>query len=197
MELTGLILAGGLATRMDGEKPLRVLNGKTLLQHAIDLMRPLVSEVIVCSGTREFGLPSEIKQAADDPQLAGKGPLAGILAGVKAASFESALLLPCDLPFLGQGVLGQIALALESSDCAYVMYEGFPQPLIAGVRCQAAIAPLEQALAQGNFRVSPIWKSLNGKQLSMQLGDGVLESELEFLNINTLDDLNSAAEEPL
>ncbi|MCF6227930.1 MAG: molybdenum cofactor guanylyltransferase [Planctomycetes bacterium] len=193
MELTGLILAGGLATRMDGEKPLRVLSGKTLLQHAIDLMRPLVSEVIVCSGAREFGLPSEIKQVADDLQLAGKGPLAGILAGVKAASFENALLLPCDLPFLGQGVLGHIAQALKTSECAYVMYENFPQPLIAGVRCQVAIAPIEQALARGNFRVSPIWKGLDGKQLLLQVGDGVLKSEQEFLNINTFEDLNSAA----
>ncbi|MEE9311717.1 MAG: hypothetical protein V3V10_04820, partial [Planctomycetota bacterium] len=72
-------------------------------------------------------------------------------------------------------------------------YENFPQPLIAGVRCQAAIAPIEKALAQEIFRVSPIWKGLNGKQLSMQLGDGVLKSEQEFLNINTFEDLNSAA----
>lgn len=179
---------------MDGEKPLRVLGGKTLLQHAIDLMHPLVDEVIVCSGKRNFDLPDGISHASDAPEFAGKGPLAGVLAGLLAARFESALLLPCDCPFLGVQVLRHIKIALETNSCAYITLDGFPQPLVAGVHCKAARSPIRLALQAGSFRVSPIWKSLSGKELPLKVGDGVMQSEREFVNINTLDDLDSAAQ---
>ncbi|MHC4840673.1 MAG: molybdenum cofactor guanylyltransferase [Planctomycetota bacterium] len=195
MDFTGLVLAGGLATRMDGEKPLRFLHGKTLLQHSIDLMRPFVHEVIVCSGSREFDLPANIRQVKDAPEWATKGPLAGILAGLEAATCRHVILLPCDIPLLGQAIMKHLRGAVESSGCAFVSHQGYAQPLIAGMKTADALPVVRKSLQTGQFRVVPIWKQLKGVELALDVGDGILQSEREFLNINTLEDLDESARE--
>ena len=44
----GVVLAGGLARRMGGgDKPLRVLGGKPMLDHALGRLAPQVAAVIV------------------------------------------------------------------------------------------------------------------------------------------------------
>src|SRR5436190_7808156 len=83
MNVVGLLLAGGLSRRMGGgDKALRLLGGKTLLDHVIERLRPQVAALVLNANGdparfARFGLPV----VADSvPDFA--GPLAGILAGL-------------------------------------------------------------------------------------------------------------------
>jgi molybdopterin-guanine dinucleotide biosynthesis protein A len=78
----GVALAGGLSRRMGGgDKSLKLLNGRPMLAHAIDRLKPQVGGIVInANGDPErfgmFGLP-----VVADPVSGFAGPLAGVLAG--------------------------------------------------------------------------------------------------------------------
>ena len=87
MNIVGLLLAGGLSRRMGGgDKALRLLGEKTLLDHVIDRMRPQVAALVLNANGEparfaRFGLP-----VVSDSIAGFAGPLAGILAGLDWAA---------------------------------------------------------------------------------------------------------------
>lgn len=79
----GLLLAGGLARRMGGgDKPLRLIAGRSILAHVVERLDPQCDGLLINANGdparfAEYGLPV----VADSvPDFA--GPLAGILAGL-------------------------------------------------------------------------------------------------------------------
>jgi molybdopterin-guanine dinucleotide biosynthesis protein A/very-short-patch-repair endonuclease len=100
MRVAGLILAGGKSTRMGQNKAFVQLGDKTLLKHVYQRLQPQCERVLVSTNS-------------DDPRFAGfqtisdsitgqLGPLAGILAGLKAIKNTQEWLVttPVDCPFL-------------------------------------------------------------------------------------------------
>ncbi|KAB2872732.1 MAG: NTP transferase domain-containing protein, partial [Pseudorhodoplanes sp.] len=80
----GLVLAGGLATRMGGgDKALIEIGGRTILDRVLETLKPQCARILLNANGdprrfARFGLPV----IADDiPDFA--GPLAGILAGLE------------------------------------------------------------------------------------------------------------------
>ena len=108
-----LVLAGGSAQRMGGgDKPLRLLRGRTLLEHAlaaIDISLAAISANGDPARFAQFGLP-----VLPDGVFAGQGPLAGVLAGLHWAAgmgASSLLTVPGDTPFLPPGLADALAPA--------------------------------------------------------------------------------------
>jgi molybdopterin-guanine dinucleotide biosynthesis protein A len=122
MGVTAIILAGGQASRMGGEKPLRVLRGRTLLRHAVDVVAGIADETLISTGTREMPMLPGPRAVRDPAEFAGKGPLAGVLAGLEAASHPRALVLACDLPNVPPALLRRL-LATEC-DCVWAEHAG-------------------------------------------------------------------------
>ncbi len=80
MQITGIILAGGKSERMGTDKTFLKLNGKTLLEHSIELIQPFCDSLIISSKNTKherFGykiIPDEIP---------GCGPIGGIYSCLK------------------------------------------------------------------------------------------------------------------
>ena len=121
-EIPGVVLAGGLARRMGGgDKPMRMIAGKTILDRAIVRLAPQCSELIInANGDPErfagFGLPVIADDVADYP-----GPLAGILAALDwaAANRPDArwiLSAPGDCPFLPRDLVSRLEAARAAQD---------------------------------------------------------------------------------
>ncbi|WP_406648388.1 molybdenum cofactor guanylyltransferase MobA [Aliisedimentitalea scapharcae] len=116
----GVILAGGLATRMGGgDKGLLTLGGKSLLAHVVDRLEPQVSGLVLnANGDRArfagLGLP-----VVADSIDGFAGPLAGVLAGLDWAAEQGADCIvtaaadtpffPCDLVVRLQGAAAGMA----------------------------------------------------------------------------------------
>ncbi|MEM8754076.1 MAG: NTP transferase domain-containing protein, partial [Pseudomonadota bacterium] len=112
----GVILAGGLATRMGGgDKALREVAGRTLFDRAIERLRPQVAATAInANGDPRrfagFGLPVIADERGDRP-----GPLAGVLAGMDWAAAEGAshiLTVAADTPFFPADLGARLAAAL-------------------------------------------------------------------------------------
>src|SRR5689334_22203249 len=120
--IPGVLLAGGLARRMGGgDKPMRTIGGRTLLERVIARLAPQCDGLILNangdpSRFAAFGLPVIPDQVADFP-----GPLAGILAGLDWAAkhrpdVSHMLSAAADCPFLPRDLVARLAHALTNEN---------------------------------------------------------------------------------
>jgi molybdenum cofactor guanylyltransferase len=117
--ITGLVLAGGRGQRMGGaDKGLQHLHGKPLAAHVLARLAPQVGTLAISANRNRdvyaaLGAPWHAEVLTDTlPDY--PGPLAGLLAGLRAAHTEWLLSAPCDSPWLPADLgvrLAQAALA--------------------------------------------------------------------------------------
>ncbi|WP_170391810.1 molybdenum cofactor guanylyltransferase MobA [Ruegeria arenilitoris] len=113
----GVILAGGLATRMGGgDKGLLQLGGQSLLAHVIDRLAPQVAGLALnANGDPErfadLGLP-----VLTDSIAGYAGPLAGVLAGLDWAAGQGAdciVTAAADTPFFPRDLVDRLTRAAQ------------------------------------------------------------------------------------
>ncbi len=88
---------------MGSSKPLLQLGGRTLIEHVVAAIEPLVARVIVVTNDLDamafLGLPT-----VPDAEP-GRGPLMGLYSGLVACQTPHALTIACDAPFLSPALL--------------------------------------------------------------------------------------------
>jgi molybdopterin-guanine dinucleotide biosynthesis protein A len=133
----GLILAGGLSSRMHRDKAALLYQGKTQLDRAFDLAAGHVDRVFVSVRAGQAGEPtrSDKPLIVDLPGLGkGEGPIAGIRSAMAAYPDVAWLVIACDLPFLSDAALEQLLKERDPSVLATAFrsaHDGLPEPLCA------------------------------------------------------------------
>jgi molybdopterin-guanine dinucleotide biosynthesis protein A len=192
--IVAVLLAGGRATRMGGgDKCLRPLAGRPILDHVLGRISPQVGAVALSAngGAERFAawtLPVLADGVPGHP-----GPLAGILAGMRWAARvhpEAARILsvPSDTPFLPADLVARLQAAEGGSADAIVIAAsaGRRHPVVALWPVALADA-LEAALRAGERKVGAF--AVNYRCVAADF-DAV--SGDPFLNINRPEDLAAA-----
>ncbi len=188
-EIGAIILAGGKALRMGGEKPLRSLRGRTLLELSADICRTLTDRIVAAVGPRALDVPTGVVAAADAPEHDNCGPLAGIAAGLAALGRPVAVVLACDLPNIPAALLRRLVDGLSDAPCAFCSHGGQPEPLVCALRVKPMLARVNAALAARELRVVPLWRASRAREfVDADLAD-FAPLERTFANVNTLDEL--------
>jgi len=186
----GILLAGGLATRMGGgDKSLKALGGRPILAHVIDRIRPQVSALALNANgdparLSEWGLPVASDVLPDFP-----GPLAGIHAGMVWArqhGMADIVSVPTDTPFLPADLVDRLLAARGDADIAVAMSEGNVHPVVALWPVRLA-DELHRLVGQGMRRV----REFAGRY-QIAYADFPVGAIDPFLNINRPEDLERA-----
>jgi len=162
----GLLLAGGLSRRMGGgDKALRPLGGRTLLDHVIDRISPQVAGLVLNangdpSRFASFGLPVVADSVADFA-----GPLAGILAGLDWAATHrpdcpDIVSVPTDAPFLPHDLVARLRNEREEAgaDLACAASGGRAHPVV-GLWPVRLRESLRAAVVDEGIRKVDVWTS--------------------------------------
>ncbi|MEO0370889.1 MAG: molybdenum cofactor guanylyltransferase MobA [Pseudomonadota bacterium] len=184
----GVILAGGLATRMGGgDKGLLSLGDAPILTHVMDRLAPQVADVALnANGDAErfepFGLP-----VLPDSIEGFVGPLAGVLAGLDWAAEHSAdaiVTVAADTPFFPCDLVPRLQLASEGMTHPLVLARtpDGRQPTF-GLWPVALRDDLRVALQDGVRKVV-MWTDKHQGRTAMFDDPGE-----PFFNVNTPDDL--------
>jgi molybdopterin-guanine dinucleotide biosynthesis protein A len=119
-QITGLLLAGGRGMRMGGvDKGLQPLHGEALAAHVLKRLAPQTGALLISANRHPdtyaaLGVPFGATIVADT--LPGfPGPLAGLLAGLRASTTPYLLSAPCDSPWLPVDLATRLAHALDSN----------------------------------------------------------------------------------
>lgn len=153
--IAGLVLAGGRSTRFGSEKAIASLNGRTLMEWALDALRPHCGAVAVSARLTSgaAGLASRLGvPIVEDAAGAPDGPLAGIAAGLRWASARGAehlATLPCDMPHAPADLIPRLAGARGEAFAAFATTAEGPHPLCA-VWSVDLLGALESELARGH-----------------------------------------------
>ena len=186
MKVTGIVLAGGKGSRMGGvDKGLQPLRGKPMAAWAIARLKPQVDEIVINANQNldayaRFGhrlVPDEIGGFA--------GPLAGLHAGLKAASHPLVVTVPCDSPFLPLDLVFRLHSDLNENDLAVAKTGDQAHPVFSLVRKEVA-ANLEAFLRSGGRKIDAWYASLDVVEVPFD------DEADAFRNINTLEELGKA-----
>lgn len=167
--LTGILLVGGASSRFGSPKAHAELGGATLAEHAWQLLGEACDERIAV-GAGGADLPFE---TIDDAEP-GSGPLGGIVAGLRAAVHDVAVVVPVDMPRLDTAALQTLARACR--DAAIAQHGPLPAAF-----ARSALPVLEDALARRELRLRDVLTHLD--TAAVALDENVL------VNVNRPDDL--------
>ncbi|CAG1021838.1 molybdenum cofactor guanylyltransferase [Patescibacteria group bacterium] len=186
MKTTGVILAGGLARRMNQQdKGLVCYHHRPLVSYAIDAITPVVNDVIINANRhieqyQTFGLP-----VISDLTHDFSGPLAGILTALFNTDADILLVMPCDAPLMSSEQLKKllIAHAASNADIAVATEKEKWHSVFLALKTDLKDS-LELYLASGQRKVQT-WL----KQHQVVMVDFSEHPEI-FTNINTLAELH-------
>jgi molybdopterin-guanine dinucleotide biosynthesis protein A len=169
--LTGVLLVGGASARFGSPKALARLGGETLAERAWRVLGDACHERIAVGKTADaLGLPFPVLDDGVDVRAS----LAGLVAGLRAASNDVAVMLPVDTPLVTAALLRELGAACRD---AAVTGSG-PLP---GAYRRSALPELEAALAGGRFRLS---EAIDALDVAVVHADPAL-----LANVNTPEDL--------
>ncbi|MEE9321368.1 MAG: molybdenum cofactor guanylyltransferase MobA [Granulosicoccus sp.] len=188
LRLGAVILAGGLARRMNGEdKGLIPIAGKTMVAHVLQTVQPQV-DVVVINANRN----KDLYGAYDVPVVADAheghlGPLAGLCAGLATLDTELVFMCPCDSPFVDAELISRLAIACSETDVDVAVAADAErlQPVFCIVR-QRVHKSLDAFLASGERKIDR-WYATQQMQTV-----NCADLEHSFRNINTEDERRAA-----
>jgi molybdopterin-guanine dinucleotide biosynthesis protein A len=141
--ITGVLLVGGASSRFGSPKALARFGGETLADRGWRLLGEVCDERLAVGKDAEGGgLPFPLLDDATEV----RAPLAGLVAGLRAAPTERVLALPVDCPLLEADDLR--ALTAAGGDVAVPQTGPLP-----GAYRRSTLPALEAALAAGRLKL--------------------------------------------
>ena len=127
-----IILSGGMSRRMGEDKGSMIIQGKPMILHILERLNGKINDAVIVLNNQErinsykelldAYVPVEIKENFTyslgfiEDEVKDKGPVAGIMTGLKNIKTDYALVLPCDSPFISEDNIKTMFDLLESSE---------------------------------------------------------------------------------
>jgi molybdenum cofactor guanylyltransferase len=175
-DTAGIVLAGGLSSRMGTPKAALEWHGSTLLRRTVGILARVADGPVVvvrAPGQSLPELPPGV-EFVDDPRE-GLGPVQGLAAGLAAVAGRAEIAFVCstDLPFLHPAFVRRVLRAVaDGVDVALPVALGYPQPLAAAYR--TALAAVAERLVREN-RLRPAF--LFDEAAVVRLDDAALRAD--------------------
>ena len=113
-----IVLSGGMSRRMGQDKGSMIIQEKPMILHILERLNYKINDAIIvlndaeriadyqsllnqyCDGDIESNFDYSLDFVEDE--VKGKGPISGIMTGLKNIKTDYALVLPCDSPFISE-----------------------------------------------------------------------------------------------
>lgn len=172
--LTGILLVGGASRRFGSTKALARFGSEMLAERAWRVLGTACNERIAF-GKAALGLRLPFPVTDDETPV--QAPLAGIVAGLRAARNDICVCLPVDCPLVSAADLWQLA---EACADAAVPRTG-PLP---GAYRRSALPTLERRLSEGQLALRDALAELDTRVVELDPG--------RLRNVNTRQELQEA-----
>lgn len=193
MTLSAAVLTGGRSSRMGTDKALLEINGVSLLDRIIRVLKEISSDVMIV-GDRPAYSGRGARVIADRYEDAGS--LGGIATAIGAANEAFTLVVACDMPFLSVSLLRDMAGVPRTYDALVPMTpqrkEGRSgitsyQPLHA-IYSRSCLPHIEAAIDRGDYRIVGFFDQVDVRCLDENWVCQRDRKLLSFINTNTTDE---------
>ena len=170
-QLTGILLVGGASRRFGSPKALAPFAGTTLAERAWGLLGESCDERLAFGkAADELPLPFAVR----DDGLDVRAPIAGVIAGLRAAANDVCVVVPVDCPLLTAAAVRELADACVDAAVP-------PTGPLPGAYAKGALPVLERRLAAGEL-------SLRGALAELDTATVPLDGAL-LANVNVPEEL--------
>jgi molybdopterin-guanine dinucleotide biosynthesis protein A len=152
--LTGVLLVGGASTRFGSPKALAEIDGESFADRGRRVLAEACDEVLVVGKAGE--LPFEVIDDASEV----RAPIAGVVAGLRAATHDVCVFLPVDCVRMTADVIRELGSACR--DCAVPQTGPLP-----GAWAKSALPVLERRLAEGPLALYRTYDELDVVELEL------------------------------
>jgi molybdenum cofactor guanylyltransferase len=149
LQVGGIILAGGKSSRMGSEKGLVDFQGKPMVAWIIAALEVFTKDILIVAHNADyerFGyevVPDDVRD---------RGPLAGLVTGLRQARHDLNLVVSCDVPLVHPQLLRWLLESYEDEAAAVFTLDDRIQPLV-GLYHRKALPTLERLLAHGQLKL--------------------------------------------
>jgi molybdopterin-guanine dinucleotide biosynthesis protein A len=171
--LTGVLLVGGASTRFGSPKALARVGGETLAERAWRTLGEACDERIAV-GKLADGL--ELPFPVLDDGTSVRAPIAGVVAGLLAATTDLCVILPVDCPLVTPALLRLLADGAAGADAAVPQTGPLP-----GAYRKSALPALQRRLAAERLTLRAALHGLAARTVELD--------EALLANVNTPNDL--------
>lgn len=183
MQLSGIVLSGGKSTRMGSEKGLVHYNGMPMVSHVINALMTVSKDIVLIANDAAY---SEMLPRVFQDEYHEKGPLAGIITGLRNTKHARSIVLACDIPCISPRLLAWMLDRCPTDKGCVLQFEGRMHPLI-GIYRQADLLKMEARLQNNQLRMMDLVAVLNLEILQPAI-------EMEGFSKDWLQNFNSLAD---
>jgi molybdopterin-guanine dinucleotide biosynthesis protein A len=190
---SGLIFAGGRATRLNGvNKALLEVGGRSIVARILEAIESLVDERVLLANDAALAQLEQVRVVYDPRPHAGVLP--ALAAGLEAATGEVCLAVACDMPFISERLFAHMLDVQQRDDADVVVprTSGFIEPMHAVYRRQPVLQAIRAALERGEQRMISYFAAVRVSEVGEDEWRQVDPSGLAFFNVNTPEDLEQA-----
>jgi molybdenum cofactor guanylyltransferase len=158
MDAGAIILAGGKSTRMGTNKALLQIQDTPNIERIVNVLRPDFPHPVLVTNDPDHYHFLGIKTVKD--YFPGKGPLAGIHAGLAASPYAVNVVAACDMPFVSAELARALIEKSDHYDAVIPVIGGKQQPLFA-VYKKTLIDVIEEKIKNDKLRMKDLLNAVN------------------------------------
>lgn len=171
---------------MGSDKAFIHFQGKPLLEHVLERVEPLFSDVLMSVHALQPDLNHE--QVVDGSE--GRGPMVGIKRALEEVKTDWVFVIGCDMPFASSTLIQQLADKRESYDAVVPFVFDRPQPLF-GFYHKICLIKMEARMKQGQRSMIRLLGELDTYQLSEQQVKLIDPEFKSFISLDTMEAVNN------
>lgn len=186
--VSGIILAGGLSTRFNGEnKSQLIIGGRRIIDRLLTVFADLFDDIILVTNEPLQYLDLDLKIVTDIVPL--RSSLTGIYSGLFYAGHRHAFVTACDTPFLAREMVELVIESIDAeTDIVMPSTSAGLEPLCAAYS-KNCLKPAEQHLKQRKLKIQLALRRCRIKTIAEDRLRAVDPELLSFFNVNEPGDL--------
>ena len=190
--VSGIVLAGGSSSRLGQNKALVRIAGRSLIERVVEVLRPLVSDVLLVTQNGRYAESfADLELATVTDIYSGVGTLGGLHAGLSAMQTECGLVVGCDMPFLNADLLGFMISQACGYDVVMPRIGKYHEPLHA-LYSRRCVPAMERSIQAGRRRILYALSGVRVRYIEEAEIDCFDPDHLSFFNVNTPEELERA-----
>lgn len=189
--MIGSILAGGENRRIPYIKGLLKVNGLTIIERNINILKEIFHRVVISTNSPEIYFPFGVPLIGDI--IKERGPMAGIFSMLVSAWVDPVFVIACDMPFVKKELIVYMKDRFEELsvcndiDAMVPRFNGEVEPLF-GIYNPSIKDRVEESLKAGQKGLYVFLQNINTVYIEEQEIRDIDPDGLSFVNINTLED---------
>ena len=191
--ITGIILAGGLNSRFDGEDKSQLkIGGQRILDRLSGIFREYFDDIIIVTNDPPRYLDLDVKIVTDLLPL--RSSLTGLYTGLFYARHPYSFMTACDTPFLKREMIDIILKNIDPDTDIVMPQTSMGMEPLCAVYSKNCLKPAELHLKQDKLKIQLALSRCRMKKLPESVLREVDPELVSFFNVNCPEDLTRAQE---